>query len=104
MKTIKDCHDLYLKCTVFLLADVFLKKNGLYPSHYLSVPVLSWDTMLNITKVETELILDADLYLYFHKGMGTVIFNILKDIVTTTINIWNLMVKNKNENIFFTWI
>ena len=95
MKTIKDCHDLYLKCTVFLLADVFLKKirndslksYGLYPSHYLSVPVLSWDTMLNITKVETELILDADLYLYFHKGMGTVIFNILKDIVTTTINI-----------------
>ena len=60
--------------------------------------------MLNITKVETELILDADLYLYFEKGMGTVIFNILKDIVTTTINIWNLMVKNKNENIFFTWI
>ena len=43
--------------------------------------------MLNITKVETELILDADLYLYFQKGMGTVIFNILKDIVMTTINI-----------------
>ena len=47
MKTIKDYHNLYVKCDVLLLADVFEKfKNnslgnyGLCPSHYLSKPVL----------------------------------------------------------------
>ena len=47
MKTMKDYHDLYLKCDVLLLADVFekfrnnsLKNYGLCPSHYLSATVL----------------------------------------------------------------
>ena len=45
MKTMKDYHDLYLKCGVLLLTDVFekfrnnnLKNYGLCPSHYLSAP------------------------------------------------------------------
>ena len=45
MKTMKDDRNLYLKCDVLLLADVFekfrknsLKNYGLYPSHYLSTP------------------------------------------------------------------
>ena len=48
MKTIKDYHDLYLKCDVLLLTDLFekfrnnsLKHYGLCPSHYLSAPGLS---------------------------------------------------------------
>ena len=28
-------------------------------------PALSWDAMLNMTKVEFELISDADMYLFF---------------------------------------
>ena len=43
MKTIKDYHDLYLKCDILLLADEFekfrnryLKNYGLCPSHFLS--------------------------------------------------------------------
>ena len=32
------------------------------------VPVLSWDAMLNMTKVELEVILDADMYLLLEKG------------------------------------
>ena len=43
MKTMKDYHDLYLKCDVLLLANVFetfrnnsLKNYGLCPSHYFS--------------------------------------------------------------------
>ena len=47
MKTMKDYHNLYLKCGVLLLADVFekfknnsLKNYRLCPSHYLSVPAL----------------------------------------------------------------
>ena len=45
MKTVKDYHDLHLKCNVLLLADVFeqfrnnsLKNYGLCPSDYLSAP------------------------------------------------------------------
>ena len=48
MKTMKDYHDLYLKCEVLLIADVFekfrsnsLKSYGLCPSHYLNTLGLS---------------------------------------------------------------
>ena len=65
MKAIKDCHDLYLKCDVLLLADAFekfrnnsLKNYGLCPSHSLSASGLSWDAMLETTKIELELIPD----------------------------------------------
>ena len=46
-----------------------LKNYGLCPSHYLSTPALSWDAMLNKTKVKFELILDRDMYLLFEKGV-----------------------------------
>ena len=52
-------HELHLKCDVLLLAYVFekfrnnsLNNYGLSPSHYLNAPALSWDVMLNMTKVE----------------------------------------------------
>ena len=61
MKTMKDYHDLYLKCDALLLVDVFekfrncsLKKYDLHPSHYLSAPALSLDAMLNMTKAYVE--------------------------------------------------
>ena len=75
MKTIKDYHDLYLKCDVLLLADVFqkfrnnsLKNYGLCPSHYLSAPCLTCDEMLKMTKIELKLISDLDMYIFFKKG------------------------------------
>ena len=34
----------------------------------MSAPALSWDTMPNMTKVELELILDANMQLFFEKG------------------------------------
>ena len=53
METMKDFNDLYLKCDVLLLADLFekIKNNSLKiyrlrPSHYLSAPGLNWDAML----------------------------------------------------------
>ena len=61
MKRMKDYHDLYLKCDVLLLVDVFeklrnnsLKNYELCPSHYLSAPTLSWDAVLwnsNLLKI-----------------------------------------------------
>ena len=71
----KDYHNLHLKCEVLLLADVFerfrdesLKNYGLCPSHYLSASDLSWDAILNMTKVEFKLIPDPDMYIFFGKG------------------------------------
>ena len=47
-----------------------LKNYGLYPSHYLSAPGLSWDAMLRMTKIELELIPDSDMSIFFEKGTG----------------------------------
>ena len=65
-----------LKCDALLLAIVFekfrnnsLNNYGLCTSHYLSTPALSWDAILNMTKVELELISHADIYLFFEKGV-----------------------------------
>ena len=70
----KNHYNLYLECDVSLLADVLelfrnnsLKIYGLCPSLYLSTPALTWDAMLNIRKIELELISDADMYLFFKK-------------------------------------
>ena len=38
-------------------------------SHYLSTPVLSWDTMLYMTKIKLDLILDLCMYFFFEKCM-----------------------------------
>ena len=35
----------------------------------MSTPALSWDAILNMANVEPELILDADMYLFFKNGM-----------------------------------
>ena len=76
MKMMKDYNDLYLRCDVLLLGNVFekvrnnsLKNSRLSPSHYLSAPARSWDAMLNMKKVELELSPDPDMYIFFDKGM-----------------------------------
>ena len=68
-----------------MLADVFEKfKNrcledyGLCPSHYLTTPDLSWDTMLSLTKIDLELISDVDMYLFFKKDIRVGAFYISK--------------------------
>ena len=88
MKKMKDYHDWYLKCDVFLSADQFekfrnnsLKNYGLCPDHYLSAPGLSWDAMLKITKIELELIPDPEV--------KSLIF--LIDIAKPAINIRNII-------------
>ena len=68
MKSIKDYHNVHLKCDVLSLANMFeklrnnsLKNYGLCPSHYLSAPGLSWNTMFKMTKIELELIPDPHI-------------------------------------------
>ena len=74
--TFKDFHDHFLKKDVLLLADLFeksiptyLKYYGLDSCHYFSAPGLSWDAMLNMTKIELEKIKDPDKYMFFEQGM-----------------------------------
>ena len=89
----KDCHGLYLKCNVLLLVEVFEKfrdnssKNyGLRLAHYLTEPALNWDAVLNMTKVELELIPDPDRYIFFQKGRrgcdSYISNNIVKSIIS----------------------
>ena len=58
-----------MRCFIVLFAYVFnkfrnssLKNYGSREGYYLSTTVLSWDAMLNMTKVKTELISDADIF------------------------------------------
>ena len=73
----RDYHHSYLKCNVLSLANVFgkfrsnsLKNNGLCPIHYLSVTALSWDAMLNMTKVNLKLMPGHEMYILFEKSSG----------------------------------
>ena len=68
METMKDYLDLYLKCVVLLLADMFekfinnsLKNYRLCPSNYLSAPGLTCDAMVKFTKSKIELIADSGM-------------------------------------------
>ena len=69
----KGYYNCYLKSGVLLLADVFekfrnnsLRNYGLCSSHYFSTPDLSQDAMLEVAKIQLELIADPDIYfLYF---------------------------------------
>ena len=85
MKIIENYHNLYLKCDVLLLADIFekfrnrcLENYGFRSSHYLSAPVLIWDAMITMIKVELDLISDSDIYLFFEKGMRSAVFHLSK--------------------------
>ena len=49
--------------------DDSLKNYGFCTSYYLSAPALSWDAMLNMTKIKLQLISDPDIYIFFEKGM-----------------------------------
>ena len=68
-----DCHNLYLKVDVLLLAYVFEKFINtcllIHPCHYSSSPGLSWDAMLKMTEMELDLISDIDMHLFIEKGM-----------------------------------
>ena len=85
MKTMKDYHELCLKCEVLLIADVFekfsnkiLKNYGLCLSHYFSAPGLSWDSMLEMTKIELGLITDSGMYIFLKKCLRSRISYIFK--------------------------
>ena len=75
-KNLGDYSDLYLKSDVLLLCDVFeqfrdtcLNVYKLDPAQYYTLPSLSFDCMLRMTKVELELLTDIDMIHFFQKGI-----------------------------------
>ena len=76
MKTLKDYHDFYLKCDVFLLSDVFdtfrntmLGSHKLDPLHYITLPSFSWDAAMKHSKIELELLTDYEMLCMIEKGI-----------------------------------
>ena len=68
-KTFEDYHDLYLKCDVLILADVFesfrttaMQTYGVDPAHYVSAPHLSWDSMQRMTRCKLDLLSDSAMF------------------------------------------
>ena len=94
MKKMKDYHDLYLKCDVLSLVDVFekfrnnsIKNCGLCTRYYLSAPGLNWNAMLKMTKLSLNLF-QILTYIYSLRKMQEVEFLILRiEIAKPTINI-----------------
>ena len=71
-----DYHDLYLKSDVLILADFFenfRKRSKQYynldPVHYFSCPGFAWDTMLKMTGINLELIIDIVMYQMVGKSL-----------------------------------
>ena len=76
LKTMGEYHDLYLKSDILLLVDVFenfrktcLEFYKLDPCHYFTSPGLSWDSMLKMTDIKLELMVDIDMFQFIEKGM-----------------------------------
>lgn len=76
IKSLGEYTDLYIKCDVLLLCDIFEKfrKTSLHfykldPAYYVTSPSLSWDAMLLYTGTELELISDLRMYELLEKGI-----------------------------------
>ena len=76
MKKFRDYHDLYNKCDVLILADIFenfrdvcMTNYDLDPAWYFTSPGLAWDAMLKITEIKLELLSDPDMVLMVEKGV-----------------------------------
>ena len=58
--------------------------------------------MVKMRKIELEIITDSDMYTFFEKGTRGRISYISNKYTKKTINIWDLMTQNNNQNISYT--
>ena len=55
---------------------------------------LSWVAMVNMTKIELELISDADIHLSLEKTTEKEFLKFLRDVAKSILSIWNLMTQS----------
>ena len=74
IRNLGDCHDLYLRTDVILLANVFeafrdtcLEHYKLDPAHFYTSPGLAWKACLTCTGIKLELLTDPDMLLMFER-------------------------------------
>ena len=105
----KDYHNLYWKCDFLLLPDEFEKLRNrwlenyvLCRSNHFSAPVLSWDAMLSITKVELDLISDFNMNMFFEKEMEGSISYICEKYRKANNRYWYPRILKNQQNILNT--
>ena len=76
LKNLGEYHDLYVQSDTLLLADLFenfrntcIKVYELDPSHFLSLPGLTWQSCLKKTNIKLELLTDYDMLLMEEEGI-----------------------------------
>ena len=70
--------------------------------HYLSAPGLGLDAILNMTKVELDLISDPDMHIFFEKGTRGEAFYISIRYSKGNKKYLNSLTQNKNQNLLYT--
>ena len=75
-ESIAEYHDIYLKCDVLFLTDLFekfratcLAHYNLDDVHYYTAPVLAWDAALRMSRVDLELITDVNMYHFIENSI-----------------------------------
>lgn len=75
-KNMLEYTKLYCEMDVFLLADVFIQfrdllfdQFGLDPCKYISLPSFAYDSMLRLTKVSIEPVIDTDIYNFIKQSI-----------------------------------
>ena len=91
-------HDLYVRSDVGQLSDVFenfrslcLKRYDLDPSYFVSTAGLTFEAMLECTKVKLELLTDKDMILMVEKGIGGGLTQVVKKMLRAIISTYQAM-------------
>ena len=103
LKTLGDCHDLYVQSDTLLLADVFenfrnkfIEICELDPTHFLSAPELAWQASLKKTDVELELLTNVDMLLIVEKGIRGRIRHAIRRYAKANNKYTKIMIKTLN--------
>ena len=105
VQNLKEYMEIYLKCDVLLLADVFEnfrrtceQTYGLDCAHYYTLPGYTWDSVLKHSGVKLELLTDMSMFLFIDssiRGGGLVRFPAVGMPQATTLTLKHIMTKNQ---------
>ena len=107
IKNLGEYHDLYAQSDTLLLSDVFetfrktcIKEYELDTSYFVSVPGLSWEACLELTKLKLELLTDLDMSLMYEKGIRGGISQVIHKYGKSN----NKYMKSYNKNVISSYL